>query len=143
MDRAAEILLVEDDPGHARLTLEAFKDTTIRNNLHIMENGEEAMAFLRRQGKYVQAVSPDIIMLDLNLPKKDGREVLAELKADEQLRCIPVIVLSASTAAQDVQGAYHLHANCYISKPIDLNQFMKVIRSIEDFWLTTVKLPRH
>ena len=143
MDRAAEILLIEDDPGHARLTLEAFKDATIRNNLHIAENGEEAMAFLRRQGKYAQAVSPDIIMLDLNLPKKDGREVLAELKADEQLRCIPVIILSASTAAQDVQGAYHLHANCYISKPIDLNQFMKVIRSIEDFWLTTVKLPPH
>ena len=141
MDRAVEILLVEDDPGHARLTLEAFKDARIRNNIDVVENGEEAMAFLRRQGTYGQAVSPDIIMLDLNLPKKDGREVLAELKADARLRRIPIIILTASTAEEDVQGAYQLHANCYIAKPIDLDQFMKVVQSIEDFWLTIVMLP--
>jgi CheY-like chemotaxis protein len=139
--RPVEILLVEDNPGDVRLTQEAFKEGKVRNNLHVAMDGVEAMAFLRREGKYADAVRPDIILLDLNLPKKDGREVLAEIKGDLELKRIPVVVLTTSEAEQDILRAYGLHANCYITKPVDLDQFMSVIQSIEDFWLTIVKLP--
>jgi CheY-like chemotaxis protein len=139
--RPVEILLVEDNPGDVRLTQEAFKEGKVRNNLHVAVDGVEAMAFLRREGKYADAVRPDIILLDLNLPKKDGREVLAEIKGDLELKRIPVVVLTTSEAEQDILRAYGLHANCYITKPVDLDQFMSVIQSIEDFWLTIVKLP--
>jgi CheY-like chemotaxis protein len=139
--RPVEILLVEDNPGDVRLTQEAFKEGKVRNNLHVAVDGVEAMAFLRREGKYADAVRPDIILLDLNLPKKDGREVLAEIKGDLELKRIPVVVLTTSEAEQDILRAYGLHANCYITKPVDLDQFMSVIQSIEDFWLTVVKLP--
>jgi len=136
-----EILLVEDNPGDVRLTLEVFKESKMRNNLSAVGDGVEALAFLRREGKYVQSPRPDLILLDLNLPKKDGREVLAEIKEDPDLRCIPVVVLTTSQAERDVVRSYNLHANCYISKPIDLEQFIRVVRSIEDFWLAIVKLP--
>jgi CheY-like chemotaxis protein len=136
-----EILLVEDNPGDVRLTREAFKDGKMKNNLHIAEDGVEALAFVRRQGRYKNVPVPDLILLDLNLPKKDGREVLAEIKADPQLKQIPVIVLTTSAAHKDIIRTYHLHANSYITKPVDLDQFFKIIRSIEDFWLTIVKLP--
>lgn len=139
--RPVEILLVEDNPGDVRLTQEAFKEGKVRNNLHVAVDGVEAMAFLRRERKYADAVRPDIILLDLNLPKKDGREVLAEIKGDLELKRIPVVVLTTSEAEQDILRAYGLHANCYITKPVDLDQFMSVIQSIEDFWLTIVKLP--
>ena len=136
-----EILLVEDNPGDVRLTLEVFKESKMHNNLSSVGDGVEALAFLRREGKYIQSPRPDLILLDLNLPKKDGREVLAEIKEDPDLRRIPVVVLTTSQAEQDVLRSYNLHANCYISKPIDLEQFVTVVRSIEDFWLTIVKLP--
>ena len=136
-----EILLVDDNPADVRLTAEAFKEARVKNHLHVAEDGVEAMAFLRREGKYAQAVRPDVILLDLNLPKKDGREVLAEIKADDHLRRIPVVVLTTSEAEQDIVRAYGLHANCYITKPVDLDKFMTVMRSIEDFWLTIAKLP--
>lgn len=139
--RPVEILLVEDNPADVRLTEEAFKEGNVRNNLHVAEDGVEAMAFLRREGKYAEAVRPDVILLDLNLPKKDGREVLAEIKGDGELKRIPVVVLTTSEAEQDILKAYGLHANCYITKPVDLDQFMTVMKSIEDFWLTIVKLP--
>jgi CheY-like chemotaxis protein len=137
-----EILLVEDNPGDVRLTVEGLKEGKVKNNLSVVENGVEALAFLRKQGKYTDAVRPDLILLDLNLPKKDGREVLEEIKADEQLRHIPVVVLTTSQAEQDILKAYSLHANCYITKPVDLDQFISVVESIEDFWFTIVKLPR-
>jgi len=136
-----EILLVEDNPGDARLAAEALKDAKIRNRLHITADGVEAMAFLHQEGKYADAPRPDVILLDLNLPKKDGREVLAEIKKDENLRCIPVVILTVSQAEEDILRSYNLHANCYITKPIDLDQFLKVVQSIEEFWLTIVKLP--
>ncbi len=136
-----EILLVEDNPGDVRLTLEVFKESKMHNNLSSVGDGVEALAFLRREGKYIQSPRPDLILLDLNLPKKDGREVLAEIKEDPDLRRIPVVVLTTSQAEQDVLRSYNLHANCYISKPIDLEQFITVVRSIEDFWLAIVKLP--
>lgn len=136
-----EILLVDDNPADVRLTAEAFKEARVQNHLHVAEDGVEAMAFLRREGKYAQAVRPDVILLDLNLPKKDGREVLAEIKADDHLRRIPVVVLTTSEAEQDIVKAYGLHANCYISKPVDLDKFMTVMKSIEDFWFTIAKLP--
>lgn len=139
--RNIEILLVEDNPGDARLTLEAFKEGNIINNIIVMSDGVEALAYLRRQGAYVNATTPDLILLDLNLPKKDGREVLAEIKADERLRPIPVVVLTTSTAQDDVARAYGNHANCYITKPVDLNQFLRVVQSIENFWLSLVRLP--
>ena len=139
--RPVEILLVEDNPGDVRLTQEAFKEGKVRNNLHVATDGVEAMAFLRREGKYADTARPDVILLDLNLPKKDGREVLAEIKGDLELKRIPVVVLTTSEAEQDILKAYGLHANCYITKPVDLDQFMTVIKSIEDFWLTIVKLP--
>jgi CheY-like chemotaxis protein len=136
-----EILLVEDNPGDSRLAREAMKDYKLTNNLYIVEDGVEAMNFLRKEGKYAMAPRPDLIILDLNLPKKDGREVLAEIKTDDDLKRIPVVILTISKAEEDILNTYNLHANCYISKPIDLDQFMKVVKSIEDFWLTIVKLP--
>ncbi|PKN45602.1 MAG: response regulator [Deltaproteobacteria bacterium HGW-Deltaproteobacteria-17] len=136
-----DILLVEDNEGDARLAKEAMRDSKIRNTLHHVLDGEEAMAFLRREGKYADAPRPDLILLDLNLPRKDGREVLAEIKGDPSLRLIPVVILTVSNAEEDILKTYNLHANCYITKPIDLDQFIKVVRSIEDFWLTIVKLP--
>ena len=141
MGEVIDILLVEDNEGDARLAKEAMRDSKIRNALHHVSDGEEAMAFLRRQGAHANAPRPDLILLDLNLPKKDGRQVLAEIKDDEDLKRIPVVILTVSSAEEDILKAYNLHANCYITKPIDLAQFMKVVRSVEDFWLTIVKLP--
>lgn len=138
-----QILLVEDNPGDARLTVEAFKDGKIFHKLHVVADGVEAMAFLRRQEQYANAPRPDIILLDLNLPRKDGREVLAEIKADDHLKRIPVVILTTSTAEQDILSSYNLHANCYITKPVDLDQFLRVVTWVEDFWLTIVKLPRN
>jgi chemotaxis family two-component system response regulator Rcp1 len=135
------ILLVEDNPGDARLAQEAFKDAKVRNTMYRVEDGVEAMAFLRRQGRYSDAARPDLILLDLNLPKKDGREVLAEIKTDDDLKRIPVVVLTVSKAEEDILKSYNLHANCYITKPINLDNFLEVVKSIEDFWLSIVKLP--
>jgi chemotaxis family two-component system response regulator Rcp1 len=139
--RSVEILLVEDNPGDVRLTQEALKDNKVHNNLHIVGDGVEALAFLRKEGQYAGTPRPDLILLDLNLPRKDGREVLAEIKADAQLRRIPVVVLTTSKAEEDILRAYDLNANCYITKPVDFEQFIHVVRSIEDFWLAMVKLP--
>lgn len=142
MAKPVEILLVEDNPGDVRLTIEALRDGKMSNKLHVVGDGVEAMEFLRRQGKYAGVPHPDLILLDLNLPRKDGREVLADIKADEQLRRIPVVVLTTSKAEEDIMRVYDLHANCYITKPVDLEQFITLVKSIEDFWLTIVKLPR-
>jgi len=136
-----EILLVEDNAGDARLAQEALKDSKILNNVNVVDDGVEAMAFLHRQGKYAKSPRPDLVLLDLNLPKKDGREVLGEMKAADALKRIPVVVLTTSKAEEDIARSYDLHANCYITKPIDLVQFMTVVKSIEDFWLTVVRLP--
>lgn len=136
-----EILLVEDSPADVRLTKEALKEEKLHINLSVVNDGVEAMAFLRMEGKYAKAVRPDLILLDLNLPKKDGREVLKEIKDDENLKTIPVVILTISKAEEDILKTYKLHANCYITKPIDLNQFSHVVKSIKDFWLTIVKLP--
>jgi len=136
--RLVEILLVEDNPGDARLATEALKDAKVKNNLHWVKDGVEAMAFLRREDKYADAPHPDVILLDLNLPRKDGREVLAEIKQDEDLRRIPVVILTVSGAEEDIIKTYNLHANCYIRKPVDLDQ---VVKSIDYFWLTIVTLP--
>ena len=140
-DGTVEILLVEDNPGDVRLTREAWKEARIRNRLHVAEDGVEALAFLRRQGPHADAVRPHLILLDLNLPRKDGREVLADIKSDPDLKHIPVVILSTSKAEQDVLKSYDLHANCYISKPLDMDQFIRVVRAIEEFWLATVTLP--
>jgi CheY-like chemotaxis protein len=139
--RPIEILLVEDNPGDVRLTIEGLNEGKVRNNLHVAKDGVEALAFLRREGQFQTATRPDLILLDLNLPRKDGREVLSEIKADPRLKTIPVVVLTTSRAEQDVLHTYQLQANCYITKPVDLEQFMTVVRSIEDFWLTIVTLP--
>jgi len=139
--RPIEILLVEDNPGDVRLTVEGLKESKVRNKLHVAGDGVEAMEFLRRQGRHVGAVRPDLILLDLNLPRMDGREVLAEIKSDPKLKTIPVVVLTTSRAEQDVLRSYELQANCYITKPVDLEQFIAVVRSIEDFWFTIVTLP--
>ncbi len=136
-----EILLVEDNPGDADLAREALENSKLHNQLHVVGDGEKAMSFLRQQGPYADAPRPDLILLDLNLPKKDGREVLAEIKADKHLRRIPVVILTTSRAEEDIIKSYDLHANCYISKPIDLNQFLHVVKSIENFWLSIVILP--
>lgn len=141
MIRPIQILLVEDNPGDARLIVEALKEGKISNELAIVEDGVEALAYLRKQGQYSSAPRPDLILLDLNLPRKDGREVLAELKQIPQLKCIPVVVLTTSQAEDDVLKTYDLHANCYIVKPLDLGQFMKIVQAIEDFWFNIVKLP--
>jgi CheY-like chemotaxis protein len=139
--RAIEILLVEDNPGDVRLTLEALKEGRVRHHLHVAHDGVEALAFLRRQGQFAAAVRPDLILLDLNLPRMDGREVLAEVKSDPTLKIIPIVVLTTSRAEQDIFFSYQLQANCYITKPVDLERFITVVRSIEEFWLTIVTLP--
>ena len=139
--RPVEILLVEDNPADVRLTREGLSSDRLWNNLNVARDGVEAMAYLRREGKFGAATRPDLILLDLNLPKKDGREVLAEIKADADLMLIPVVILTTSDAEEDILRTYGLHANCYITKPVDLRQFMKVVKSIEDFWLAIVKLP--
>ena len=136
-----EILLVEDNPADVRLTREALNSDRLWNHLNVAKHGVEAMAYLRQEGKFAAAPRPDLILLDLNLPKKDGREVLAEIKADANLKLIPVVVLTLSAAEEDIFKTYALHANCYIEKPVDLRQFVKVMRSIENFWLAIVKLP--
>jgi len=136
-----KILLVEDSPGDIRLTKEALKESKVANELITMTNGQEAVDYLYRRGRYADAPVPDIILLDLNLPRKDGREVLKEIKSDKNLKKIPVVVLTISKDEQDILKAYDLHANCYITKPIDLQKFIELVRSIEDFWLTIVKLP--
>jgi CheY-like chemotaxis protein len=141
MSRPVEILLVEDNPGDVRLTREALKEGKVHNHLHVAPDGVEALAFLNREGPYAHAVRPDLILLDLNLPRKGGREVLEVIKSDASLRHIPVVILTSSQAEQDIARAYDLHANCYITKPVDLDQFITVVKSIEDFWFTVVKLP--
>lgn len=140
-NRAIDILLVEDNPGDVRLTREALKENKIDNNLHVVADGMEAVAFLKRKGKYKDSPRPGLILLDLNLPKMDGREVLAFVKTDPDLKRIPVVVLTTSAAERDILESYDLHANCYITKPVDLSQFLEVIRSVEGFWLSIVKLP--
>ncbi len=139
--RPIEILMVENNPGDVRLTVETLKEGRVHNLLHTVGDGEEALAFLRRQGPFTEAPRPDLILLDINLPKKSGQEVLAEVKADPDLRRIPVVALTASEAEADILRAYDLHANCYIVKPLDLHSFIKVVNCIEDFWLTVVTLP--
>ncbi len=139
--RPIEILLVEDSPSDVRLTREALKEAKVVNMLHVAQDGIEALEFLRKQGEYASRPAPDLILLDLNLPKKDGREVLAEIKQDENLRRIPVVVLTTSRAEEDVVRSYNLHANAYVTKPVDLTQFLEVIRTIEAFWLAVVTLP--
>ena len=141
LDRPIEILHVEDSPDDVELTQEGLKEGRVQHHLTSVPDGVEALAFLRKQGKYVDAPEPDIILLDLNLPKKDGREVLAEIKTDDKLKHIPVVVLTTSQAEQDIKKSYQLHANCYITKPVDLDQFFSVIDSLEQFWLTVAKLP--
>jgi CheY-like chemotaxis protein len=138
-----EILLVEDSLADVRLTEEAFRDAKVLNHMSVVTDGAEAMQFLRREGPHAAAPRPDLILLDLNLPRKDGREVLKEIKDDPNLRCVPVVVLTTSRAEEDVLKAYNLHANCYITKPVDFTQFISVVRSIEGFWLSVVKLPRN
>jgi CheY-like chemotaxis protein len=139
--RSIEILLVEDNPGDVRLTQEALKENKIRNNLHVAKDGVEAMKFLRRMNGSAEAPRPDLILLDLNLPKKDGREVLTEIKTDKNLRSIPVVILTTSDADDDIAKAYQQYANCYVRKPIDLNRFIEVVKIIENFWLSIVELP--
>jgi CheY-like chemotaxis protein len=141
LGKPVEILMVEDNPGDVRLTVEALKETKLNNNLTVVKNGVEALAYLRQEGDYSDAPRPDLILLDLNLPKKDGREVLTEIKADEDLGRIPVVILTTSQAEEDILKTYDLHANCYVTKPVDLEQFTQVVQSIEFFWLTIVKLP--
>jgi CheY-like chemotaxis protein len=136
-----DILLVEDSPGDVRLVVEALKESKFKNNLLIAKDGEEAMALLRQEGEFAKVRRPDLILLDLNLPKKDGREVLAEIKTDENLKRIPVVILTTSKAEEDILRSYNLHANCYITKPVGIEQFMQVVRQLEEFWLSIVKLP--
>ena len=139
--KVMQILLVEDNPGDIRLTQEALKEGSIKNVLNVVKDGVEALDYLKKKGKFMNNPTPDIILLDLNLPRKDGREVLAEIKADEYLKLIPVIILTTSDADQDIIRSYKLHANCFITKPVDLDQFIFIIRQIETFWFTVVKLP--
>lgn len=136
-----EILLVEDSASDVRLTREAMHGAKVLNNLNVVGDGVEAMAYLRREGKYANATRPDLILLDLNMPRKDGREVLAEVKGDPSLKRIPVVILTVSNSEEDILKSYNLHANCFISKPVNLSQFLKVVESIESFWLTIVELP--
>ena len=139
--KSIEILLVEDNPGDVELAREALEGGQMRCVLHVVDDGEAAMAFLRCQGQYSSVPRPDMVLLDLNLPKKSGRDVLAEIKSDDGLKRIPVVVLTTSNAEEDILKSYNLHANCYITKPIDLNTFIKVVQAIEDFWFTIVNLP--
>ncbi len=136
-----DLLVVEDNPGDARLTREILNNNGISSNLYIVNDGVEAMEFLRNKGKFVKSPKPDLIIMDLNLPRKDGREVLAEIKVDEDLKHIPIVIMTISQAEDDILKSYKLHANCFITKPIDLNHFIKVIKSIEEFWFSVVKLP--
>jgi chemotaxis family two-component system response regulator Rcp1 len=136
-----DILLIEDNPGDVRLTQEALRDGKVINNLTVVSDGVEALDFLRQKGPYADAKRPDVILLDLNLPRKDGREVLAEIKEDSELKRIPVVVITSSKSEEDVLRSYNLHANCYVTKPVDLEQFVTVVKSIEDFWVGIVKLP--
>ena len=136
-----EILLVEDNPGDARLAVEALKESKVRNNLYHVKDGVEAMDFLRRRGEYAGGIVPDLVLLDLNLPRKDGREVLEEIKEDPELKLIPVVVLTTSEAERDLVRTYDLHANAYVVKPLDLDRFIEVVQAIEDFWFAIVKLP--
>jgi len=140
--RPIEILLVEDNPADVRLTVEILKETKVRNNLTVAGDGNEALELLRRTGRYTHAMRPDLILLDLNLPKKDGKQVLAEIKADPVLKRMPVVILTSSKAEEDIVKSYNLYANCYVTKPVDLEQFVKVVKSVEDSWLTIVKLPQ-
>jgi len=141
ISKPIEILLVEDNPGDVRLTKEALKEGKVLNKLHVAEDGVEAVEFLKREGSYTDMHRPDLILLDLNLPKKDGREVLAEIKTNENLKRIPVVVLTTSRSEEDILKSYDLNANCYITKPVDLDQFISVVKSINEFWLSIVKLP--
>lgn len=136
-----EILLVEDDPGDVMMTREAFAENRLRNELHVVSDGVSAIDFLRRRGEYADAVRPDLVLLDLNLPRRDGREVLAEIKADPDLRMIPVVVLTTSQAEEDILRSYHLHANAYVTKPVDFERFIAVVRKIDEFFVSVVKLP--
>jgi two-component system, chemotaxis family, response regulator Rcp1 len=140
---AIEVLLVEDSPGDVRLTREAFKDAKVHINLRVAADGTEAMAFLKREGEYANVPRPDLILLDLNLPRKDGREVLAEIKDSAALKTIPVVILTTSASEEDILRSYQLHANCYITKPVNLDGFLTVVKSIDSFWLSIVKLPPH
>lgn len=140
-DKAIDLLLVEDNPGDVRLAREALKESKVKNRLFVVEDGVEAMSFLRQEGKHAGAPRPDLIILDLNLPRKSGREVLAELKNDEELKRIPVVILTVSRDEEDIMRSYNQHANCYITKPLDFGKFMEITRAIEEFWLTIVKLP--
>jgi two-component system, chemotaxis family, response regulator Rcp1 len=139
--RPVEILLVEDNPGDVRLTMEAFRDAKVCNRIHTVSDGVEAMAFLSREGSHVNVPFPDLILLDLNLPRKDGREVLSSIKANEKTRRIPVVILTTSKSEEDIVKSYELQANCYVTKPVDLDQFLTKVKAIGDFWLGTVKLP--
>jgi CheY-like chemotaxis protein len=136
-----EVLLVEDDPGDVLMTQEAFQDYKIANNLNVVTNGEDAIAYLRKEGAYAEAVTPDLVLLDLNLPRRDGREVLREIKGDPALRRLPVVVLTTSDAEADVLGSYDLHANAYVRKPVDFQQFVEAVRAIDDFFISVVRLP--
>jgi CheY-like chemotaxis protein len=136
-----EVLLVEDDPGDVLLIREAFDFNKVHNNLNVVNDGEQALAYLRREGEYAGSLRPDLILLDLNLPRKDGREVLAEVKADETLRAIPVVVLTTSEAEEDVLKSYQLHANAYVTKPVDFERFVSIVRQIDDFFVSVVRLP--
>ncbi len=140
--RPIEILLVEDNPGDVELTREALEAAKVANRLHVVDDGADAVDFLFRRGRFVDAPRPDIILLDLNLPKKDGRQVLSEIKAEPNLSQIPVVVLTTSQAEEDILRAYQLHANCYVTKPVDFNQFLHIVSTIEEFWLSVVKLPK-
>ena len=137
------VLLVEDDPGDVLMIREAFEENKVRNELHVCSDGEDALLFLRQEGPHEAAPRPDLVLLDLNLPRRDGREVLAEIKADERLRTIPVVVLTTSEAEEDVLRSYALHANAYVTKPVDFEQFLRVVQQIDDFFLTVVQLPPH
>jgi CheY-like chemotaxis protein len=141
--RVVDVLLVEDDPGDVLMTQEAFADHKVHNRLHVVSDGVEAMAFLRKEGSYADATTPDLILLDLNLPKMDGREVLAAIKEDETLRSIPVVILTTAEAEEDVLRSYSLHANAYVTKPVDFERFIDVVRRIDDFFVTVVRLPNH
>jgi CheY-like chemotaxis protein len=136
-----EILMADDNKGDVRLALEALKGAKVKNNVHVVGDGVEAMAFLRKEGKYAKMTRPDILLLDLNMPRKGGIEVLKEIKTDDELKTLPVVILTVSQADEDILKSYNLHANCYISKPVDLDQFIKIVKSLEDFWFTIVKLP--
>lgn len=139
--KAVDILLVEDNPGDVRLTKEALRDAKVLNKIFVAKDGVEAMEFLRKEGAFTDMHMPDLILLDLNLPRKDGREVLAEIKADPKLKHIPVVILTSSKADEDILEAYNLHANCYVTKPVDLNGFVEIMHSMKEFWFTIVKLP--